>query len=261
MLLREDGRGVLAIGQAAHAFLSGQLARAWGNEQFGELRPRAEVCLAACQHDTGMAAWDLEPSFHPERGLPHDFMHTPLEVHLELWRAGPRRLVRQSRYAALLVSMHGTRLYERRELQEMAPAQAAKVRAFLAEQRALQAQLSASLRADPATAAHAVSERIAANSDLIWFWDYLSLMLCLGWAPRAVDPVPAAGAPVTIELSSAGADSVGLHPWPFRAPRLTVRCEGQRLRRHYASENALRAALGEAPWETLVLELVPALSA
>ena len=31
MLLREDGGAVLAIGQTSHAWISGQLARAWGN--------------------------------------------------------------------------------------------------------------------------------------------------------------------------------------------------------------------------------------
>jgi hypothetical protein len=257
MLLREDERGVLAIGQAAHAFLSGQLARAWGNARFGELRPREEICLAAEQHDTGMAAWDLEPSFHPERGLPHDFMHTPLEVHLELWRAGPRRLVRQCRYAALLVSMHGTRLYERRDLDQMAPPDAAKVRAFLDDQRRLQAELTRTLQADPATAPHASPERIAAASDLIWFWDYLSLMLCLRWAPRAGDPVPSAGGPTRIELSREQDGTVRLDPWPFAASRLSVRCEGQRLRGRYANENELRAGLAGAPWETLTVELAP----
>lgn len=261
MLLREDEHGVLAIGQASHAFLSGQLARAWGNERFGELIPREEVCLAACQHDTGMAAWDLEPSFDAERGLPHDFMHTPLEVHLALWRAGPRRLVRQSRYAALLVSMHGTRLYERRDLEQMPSDQADAVHAFLADQRALQAQLIASLRADPEAGAHVGEECVGANSDLIWFWDYLSLMLCLGWAPRAVDPVPANGGPVRIELRPGAAGSVLLDPWPFRSPRLTVRCEGQRLAPRYESENELRAALANAPWETLAVALAPARSA
>ncbi len=59
MVLRRDEHGVLAIGQASHAWISGQMARAWGNEQFGPLEPYEEVCLAAEQHDVGMAAWDL----------------------------------------------------------------------------------------------------------------------------------------------------------------------------------------------------------
>jgi hypothetical protein len=282
MLLRRDRHGLLAIGQASHAWLSGQLARAWGNERFGEVAPREEVCLAACQHDTGMAAWDLEPARDPDSGLPRDFMHMDLDVHLELWRQGPRRLVRQCRYAALLVSMHGARLYEWRLRQRpdrgeppdsarerASPgaseggsahinADTAKIRAFIADQRVLQRRLLETLRADPATAAHASPERVARNSDLIWTWDYLSLALCLGWPPRPAEAVPTAGAPVDLHLRGAGDGRVLLDPWPFAAPELTVRCEGQRLAESYASENALRAALETAPWETLELRLAPA---
>jgi len=33
MLLREEGDAVIAIGRASHAWISGQLARVWGNER------------------------------------------------------------------------------------------------------------------------------------------------------------------------------------------------------------------------------------
>ena len=115
MLLRNDRGGVLAIGQTSHAWISGQLARAWGNARFPAPEPRDEVCLAAEQHDIGMAQWDLEPTGNPNTGLPYSFMEMPLTEHLGLWSAAPRRLLTQSRYAALLVSMHGARLYARRD--------------------------------------------------------------------------------------------------------------------------------------------------
>src|SRR5437763_8520911 len=109
MLVRRDDHGALLIGQPAHAWISGQLARAWGNEAFGELEPRDPVCLAAEQHDIGMADWDLEAARNPETGLPRSFMEIPIDAHLKMWHTGPRRLLRQSRYAALLTSMHGMR--------------------------------------------------------------------------------------------------------------------------------------------------------
>src|SRR5947209_18957504 len=115
MLLRQDARGVLAIGQPAHAWLSGQLARAWGNEQFGSVEPWEEVCLAAEQHDAGWRTLDLEPSLNPQTGLPHSFMETPIDVHLRLWTEGPRSLLALSRYADLHASSHGCRLYCRRD--------------------------------------------------------------------------------------------------------------------------------------------------
>ena len=104
MLVRRDDRGALLIGQQSHAWISGQLARAWGNDRFGRVDPAEEVCLAAEQHDIGMADWDLAPARNPDTGLPRSFMEMPIAVHLELWTQGPRRLLRQSRYAALLAS-------------------------------------------------------------------------------------------------------------------------------------------------------------
>jgi Protein of unknown function (DUF3891) len=59
-----------------------------------------------------MAEWDLRASLNPRTGLPYSFLELPLQTHLALWRAAPAKLLTQSRYAALLVSMHGTALNE-----------------------------------------------------------------------------------------------------------------------------------------------------
>src|SRR3954454_18218007 len=136
MLLRPDGDAVICIGQPAHAFVSGQLAERW------EPRPSEEVILAATQHDAGMADWDAAPELNPETGLPQSFMEMELDTHIRLWTHAPQRVLPQSRYAALLVSMHGSALYEMRDLDRIPPEDAAKVRAYLDEQRALQAKLS-----------------------------------------------------------------------------------------------------------------------
>ncbi len=259
MLLRRDGECVLAIGQPAHAFISGQLARAWGNERFAPPVPLEEVCLAACQHDVGMAAWDLEPELDSDGGLPVDFMHMSLETHLSLWRAAPQRLLRQSRYAALLVSMHGMRLYQRRDLAELDGRDAADVRSYLSEQAELQAQLVGLLRADPHSAAHATDAIIQRNSDLVWTWDSLSLAVCLGWKLRALERVPeGTGRHVDIALQLPDRRRALLDPWPFAGAQLTVHCDAQRLTGPYRSAEQLRAALCSAPWETLVIELAPA---
>ena len=55
MLLRDD----VCIGQPAHAWISGQLARNWARDP---VEPWEEVCLAAEQHDVGMAGWDRPPA-------------------------------------------------------------------------------------------------------------------------------------------------------------------------------------------------------
>ena len=211
MLLRPDGDAVICIGQASHAWLSGQLARAWA-----DVEPREEACLAAEQHDVGMAQWDLAPALNPDTGRPQSFMEMPLDVHLGLWSAAPRKLFTQSLYAAVLVSMHGTALYEKRDLRRLSGEDAGKVRAYLESQRALQGELRERLGAS--------EEELRRNQRLIWTWDWLSLALCLDW-----------------ERGDA------LDAWPFADDEVALRCEGRRLAGRYATEPELHAALAAAP--------------
>jgi hypothetical protein len=248
VLLRRDDRGVLAIGQASHAWLSGQLARAWGNEQFASPEPREEVCLAADQHDLGWPPVDLEPIFDPDSGLPRSFMDMPLEVHLDLWTRGPHRLRTQSTYAAVLVSMHGSRLFERRDLERHSPEEASAITAYLSGQRTLQRELIDRLGLDPK-----VLER---NSRLLWTWDYLSLALCLGWDPATARGTPTRDGQVDLEVRSVPDGSFTIEPWPFAAGAVTVRCEGGRLPERFRDAAEMRLGLTQAPLEILELRLV-----
>ena len=241
MLLRSDGDAVIAITQPAHAWVSGQLARAWGNAQFGAVEPWEEVCLAAEQHDVGMTDWELAPTLNPETRLPQSFMEMDLDTHIGLWSGAPHRVSPQSRYAALLVSRHGTALYERRDLARLDPADAERVRAFLAGQRELQEKL----RPPEAT-----DEEIARNQRLVWTWDSLSLGLLLDWWPYELRAVPTAGEPVDVAVSG-DAEGITLDPWPFSADEVRVRAEGRRLAGRYDDEAAMRSGLAHAPVITL----------
>jgi hypothetical protein len=236
---RPDGSAV-CIGQASHAWLSGQLARAWQPE------PAEEVCLAAEQHDVGMSQWDLAPALDPATGRPVPFMAMALADHLALWTAAPAKLYTQSRHAALLVSLHGTRLYQMRDLDRMKPDDANAVRAYLAGQRALQARLAADVGA--------TVEDLRRDQARIFCWDALSLALCLGWAPYTAPEVD--GRPLRLE--PAGARAHTLDPWPFRIPSLEVRCEGRVLREPAGTEAELHDALERAERVDLRFRLRPA---
>ena len=214
MLLRSDE---LVITQPAHAWLSGQLARAWA----GPFAPREVVCLAAEQHDVGWVEEDLEPRLNPETGRPRSFMQMPLAVHLTLWREAAYRMVAQSRYAGLLVSLHGTSLYETRE-------RTPEIEDYLASQRELQRHLSAGL--DP--------HEVDANRRLIRAWDRMSLAICLDWEPGEVPDVPGFG---TLRQSSGT-----LEPWPLREDRVVLHTEALRLAGTFDDERALRRAFAAA---------------
>ena len=248
MILRADGDAVLAIGQASHAWLSGQLARAWGNDRFPAPAPFEEVCLGALQHDIGMADWDLRPERHPDTGLPRQFFELDRRTHLALWTAAPQRVLSQSRYAALLVSLHGTGLYERFPPSTADPEIARAVADYLDGQRALQAQLTAEVGAS--------AEALARNQALLALWDGLSLALCRDQAPHAL---PAASGAFTLDRAGEGHESFTLDPWPFAVDRLALRVEGRRLADGpYPDDDALQAALDRAPVLVVGLVLRPA---
>jgi hypothetical protein len=255
MVLRRDGDAVIVIGQPAHAWLSGQLARAWGNERFGAVEPWEEVCLGAEQHDVGMAAWETRPALNPQTGLPRSFMELELDVHLAIWSAAAPLVVSQSRYAALLVSLHGTALYQRRDLARLGRRDADRVRAFLDEQRELQDGLLATLRADPRTAGAAAEAAVRRNRRLVWTWDSLSLGLLLDWAPYELEAVPTADGAVDVAVRAGSGGVMTLEPWPFPRDRLSFRCEGRRLAGRFEEEAAMQAALADSPWVTLEFEL------
>ena len=239
-------RGDVVIGQPAHAWVSGQLARAWGNAAFPAPVPRDAVCLAADQHDVGWSDADLAPLLDAESGRPRPFTAVPRPYHLRVWGGAAARLLAQSRYAALLVSLHGTGLYERLTM-PADPEVAAAVTAYLEGQRALQAELSAGL--DPA--------EVERNRALLRCWDSFSLALCLPRLPWRLEGVPAADGEAAIVLDGDGAE-VTVDPWPFAAERVVVACEGRRLPGAFADEADLHAALAAAPWEPLRWELTPA---
>jgi hypothetical protein len=258
MVLRRDNEGVLAVGQASHAWLCGQFARAWGNARFGAVEPLDEVALGAEQHDVGMARWDLDPIRNPDTGLPKSFMEMGAQANAGLWLRGPERLVTQSRYAALLAIRHGRRLYESFDLERASTEEATAVATFLAHAAELEAFLLTALRADPMTAPHVTAERLARNSGLVWIWDTISLALLLDWAPMTLGAVPAAdGTAIDIAMEPVSPRGASFHPWPFAQREVRVRCDGRRLTHGFDDDEALAAGLPQAHWETVQFTLVP----
>ena len=204
----------------------------------GPFEPREEVCLAAEQHDIGMAAWDAGRSSTRRPACRARSWSSTLDEHLEIWWRAAPLVLPQSRYAALLVSMHGTALYERRDLR-LATTSSACARSSTGSASCRRGCSRPARRsADGRVAADEVVRR---NQQLVWTWDSLSLGLLLG--------VGRSRSTVGIEVRDGTLD-----PWPFAA-RVSLRCEGRRLAGRFDDEEAMRAALSAAPWVTLELDL------
>ncbi len=144
MLHRGDPAGLIVI-TPTHAWVAGCLARAWGNDTFGSFAPK-EVCLGAEQHDIGWLVWENMPTLNPNTGYPHSFMEVPTEVHVGIWSGAKQFILPFGRYAALLVSLHGTGLYERfRRWQNSPKSTQEEVQEFLAQEKVFQQQLTTNL--------------------------------------------------------------------------------------------------------------------
>lgn len=238
------------MAQQSHAWMCGQIGRAWGNDGFGDVVPREEVCLAAEQHELGMVDWDLEPGLDVQTGLPAPVTRLDLDTHLPLRLHGPRRLAGQSRYAALIASLHHVSFYDGPGRLGRMRRPGRQIEDYLRRSATFQAQLRATLPASDA--------EIERNWRLVRAWDGLSHALLLGRAPCTVPGVPAADdATVDVRLAKRDGEHT-LDPWPFAEDRLAVRSEGRLLSEPSGDLETLHAALARAPWVELSYTLAPA---
>lgn len=254
MLYRTIDGNRICITQPTHAWVSGQLAHAWGNETFGAVTPYDAVCLGAEQHDIGWIPWESAPTFNPETGYPQSFAEIPSAVHTKLWAGAKHLAMPMGRYVALLVSLHGTGLYERFTHWQQSPESTRIVEAFLHQEKAFQQHLIQQLGQDPAYQAYVTPEMIARNRRLVATWDALSLAICMGVIEqRQFDQVPAATTEVSLTLRSINQDptQLSIEPWCFQADQVTVVFEGRILNQRASNQQAMHDQLAEAAWVTL----------
>jgi hypothetical protein len=254
MLLRfEDEPGVVLITQPAHAWISGQLARHWGNNEFDVLPE--EVCLAAELHDIGFLEWDREPELNPKTGLPFSFLEMPAASHLDLWKKGIREMLRFGRYPALLVSMHFTNIARQ---QWISDEKKTLSKAYLEDQEQLQESIKISLYNDYYYGPLVSEETIVQHQQLVSVLDWISLIICLNTKDeKEIPAVPCRQGCVSMKVTRTSLNGPGyrLRPWPFRVPEVNLVCEGRRLLHGYPDAASLREAIRAAAPITLRFSL------
>jgi hypothetical protein len=216
MLFRTEPSRVLAISQPTHAWISGQILRAW-NEALGE-----PLLLAAQQHDIGWLDWETAPTFNPQTGRPHLFREVGAAVHSPMWRHGVERAHGAwGAHVALLISRHGGVIYRRyTDRHRIGEADAAAARAYLETQVPMEAAWAKMLGLDAAA--------LTKQTMLVALVDTLSLALCGELkTPLELEAPNANGGTKTlhlIERPQRAFDFV-LSPWPLAMDMLTVEGE------------------------------------
>lgn len=260
MLYRTIDQNRICITQPTHAWVSGQLAQVWGNEMFGSVTPYEAVCLGAEQHDIGWIPWEAAPTLNPKTGYPSSFLEIPPAVHTQLWAGAKHLAMPMGRYVALLVSLHGTGLYERFTHWKNSPESTRIVEAFLSQEKAFQRQLIERLEQDPAYAPHVTPAAIQRNQHLVATLDAFSLAICMGITePRQFEQVPTAAGETTVTLIPIANHSIqfAVAPWCFQTDKVEVVFEGRMLKEPAADEQTMRDQLSHAPWVTIQATLRP----
>ncbi len=267
MLHRRHPEGTVVIAQPAHGLLVSAVARVWGAPPFAVPPHLPEALLAAEQHEIGMAAWELAPTFNPATGLPHAYTELTQQDHLALWPDAAPLVGTQSRYAALLVSRHGAWIFAKYEGQHSDAAERAAIAAYLRRERAFQSRVRASLAADPAYADAVTVPALARAHAAFTVWDRIAVHACYGvpmphWGVPAVyrwERVPTAnGGVAPLTITHAGQDRWTLDPWPLAVDALTLRGEGRLLHGLYPDHATMLAALDIAPWVRWESRITPA---
>ena len=250
----------LAISQPAHSWISGQIARTWGNKVFSGFQPFEQMCYAAGQHDIGFLVWEDAPTLNQATGLPHTFEELPEQVHFEIWRNGISQLRPVCLYASLVVSLHFCNLCERFHGRSIKQGQSAPS-AFLKEQREYQELARRLLRSDPLLEKAIEDHVLSYHRDLIATWDLFSLQLCRGHSkefklPQV--PIRVGGRSDIVIRKIDSSDSVWeVDPWPFNVQSLTAISEGKMIRGRFKELNTMRAALRDADRISLPFHFQP----
>jgi len=247
------------IHQAAHAYIAGKIAAHWVGTQKMALSPRDDLLIAAAFHDAGWYAAEGQPRINAQ-GQPRTFTEMDLDEHFAIWRASIESVFAQSRYAALLTSLHCAALYALRlRYLDDPPADKKRIEAFLDERYAWQEALIAALRDHPYYALAVMPAALEENLRLLQVWDYLSLLVCMGNVHEQVlEDVPVGnGERATLRLAPAGSRGMALDPFPLDGS-LSVWIEGRPVNKGvFTSDAELQEALSGVPYRPLAFEFVP----
>jgi len=235
-----EGKPNFVIEQADHARMSGQLAKAFGNDSFAAPVPHELFNYIVAHHDEGWDSVDALCEQSPATGLPHHLTQTPLPYLVKTSKASPDFNEAHHAYCGLLSSMHTYGLFNGRYgmsdfifIDKIAPENKDAVTDMLNAELQRQDRLKKQLASNAESAAWMEEDALMNNYKLLQFFDTLSLYFHMthteGRAESKFQHVPnGKGADHTLTIKSIGDDIYALAPFPFKE-EVTVSVEGRYL--------------------------------
>lgn len=262
MICRAMEDGWLLITQIAHAWMAGELAAVWGNDDFAAPEPLEAILLATRLHDIGWLDWDAAPRLD-ELGQPVDFLDLTLDETILIWRHGVRHVRMLNPYAALLVSMHATTVYRRRMERGADPTEQRSIaQEVLDEQTAIRAEVVSSLSSHAIYGPAVLEDRLSA----IYRWLRACDLLSLAVLSDKLSPVGEISAvpgrdladQKVIRYNRQNTHTLALDPWPFTHSGFQLVVEARLLRqKKFAGQAQFHSALATAEWRPITVTLRP----
>lgn len=223
------GEPHLAVMMYEHTALSGQFARAFGNDRFEAIWPDDLMFYVVSNHDAGWSKFDHDPVTDEQTGLPYNLIETPTEFITVTSRRSPDFNERHHPYCGLMSSMHSWGLYNGRYglsslvlIDKIPPGDRPLAERMLNGEIERQKRLKAEIARNADAASWAEEKHLFQNYKQLQFCDTLALYFNRTYptqrAEQEFEHVPVSAgedASVTIRPREAGVYEVS--PFPFAA--------------------------------------------
>lgn len=271
MIRIETDSGWILVEHLEHARLAGRFAVHWGNEDFPSPEPRAGIMTAVARHDDAWAARDHVP-FLTQEGKPSAFSRELVgrysafeEIDFEDYLAVRGRaaevVAADNPYAAVVISMHTVSLLTTQaDLSDLGARELELHRAFVENQRRLQAELIAMLSRDPAQAKAVEPGPLLRAFEFLQACDSFSLGVCARYPSakslRHAHPHRDGGM-VEVTCTPLGDDAYRLSPYPLDRDTLILDLPCRTVPgRTFQDQESFRSAYAAAPLGHMKVRIV-----
>jgi len=133
--------------------------------------------MGAEQHDIGWHRWEAHQHLILQLAILTALPNFQ-QVSVDIWTRVKEVVTPLGRYPALLISLHGTGLFQRYTSWQRSTETIQLVERYLSQKR--RSSTVNVLQSDPHYECYATQTALARNRQLVATWDTLSLMLCMG---------------------------------------------------------------------------------
>lgn len=214
--------------QSDHSNLVGQIAGFWGNDTFATPSPLRSMIIAAAEHDHVWVREDHQGLLKPD-GVPFDFANLPYDRHTTLYAEGARQVASRDPYAGLMVSLHGTGIYNQRHGTDKTMVRPRRITnnqqtidTYLESEAAFQSGLKSELQSSHSAAL--ADDVFWTNYQLLQVWDRLGILLSQYQQDDfTIEPTPVnyRGEKTTLEFTRTGNFRFTVSPYPFAETQVT----------------------------------------